>query len=124
MAITHKARNAAAQTMAKVLNETVCDLRNGIECRTQLGFSGFTDQQIGQHLADAQHVARNMRAAEIERRARNQWDVLDENERPAVLSPRRPRPRPADQLDALSPPPTGDDAVPLKSQGAGGPKTD
>jgi hypothetical protein len=74
MAITRKAmRNAKAKVMALVLNEIVCDLRNPLECRRQLARNGFTDEQIDKSLADAQHIARHMRSAEIDRLTRKQW---------------------------------------------------
>ena len=74
MAITRKAmRNAKAKVMALVLNEIVCDLRNSLECQEQLRINGFSDEQIDQHLVNAMHIARFMRAAEIDRLARKQW---------------------------------------------------
>jgi hypothetical protein len=69
-----KPRRASPRAMAKVLSEVVDELSNRRVCRIQLGFFGFSDEQIDQHLTEAQHLARKMRRAEIEDRTRKLLD--------------------------------------------------
>ena len=59
--------------MARVLNETVAELGDRLVCRQTLAFAGYTDIEISEHLDAAIRIARDMRAAEIERRANTQW---------------------------------------------------
>ena len=59
--------------MAKVLNETVAELGDRLVCRQTLAFAGYTDIEISEHLDAAIRIARDIRAAEIERRSSTQW---------------------------------------------------
>jgi hypothetical protein len=69
------ARRTSTTAMAKVLAETVVELSDVIVCRKVLGFAGFNDEQISEHLSNAQWLARQIRGEEIERLAHKELKI-------------------------------------------------
>lgn len=61
-------QRASVPRMAEALNRDAENLRNRVQCRQLLGYAGWNDDAITKHLTEAMHLARGMRAAEI-----NDW---------------------------------------------------
>jgi hypothetical protein len=64
--------------MAEILAETVAEISNRVAARQALAFAGFSDGEISNHLREAQHLARKLRGAEIDRLYASQF----RNQRP------------------------------------------